>query len=83
MELGRPLKMHHSPEDALLRRPTFSYMRTTFTVSKNEKKVQISCLENEYDLVVEAIQDQDQRSVGIWAFVTRCMDLTSGQVILS
>lgn len=50
-------------------------MRTTFKVSRYERNVQISCLEDEYDLVAEAIRDQDKRSSGIWAFIIRCMDL--------
>lgn len=50
-------------------------MRTIFTVSRYERKVQISCLEDEYYLVAEAIRHQDERSSGVWAFITRCMDL--------
>lgn len=50
-------------------------MRTTFTVSRYEKEIQISCLEDEYDLVIEAIGHQDERSSGVWAFIIRCMDL--------
>lgn len=50
-------------------------MRTTFTISRYGKKVQISCLEDEYALVVEAIRHLDELSSGVWAFITRCMDL--------
>lgn len=50
-------------------------MRTTFTVSRSSRKVQISCLDEEYDLVVAALREQDERSSGVWDFVIRCMDL--------
>lgn len=50
-------------------------MRTTFIFSRCEKRIQISCLEDECNLVVEAIEQQEQHSSGVWAFIVRCMDL--------